>query len=191
MRTINYLIVKLGEAYNNEDTILGDKSFIVNSTIEDVSFINREATVVSAPDFTIIEEGDKVIAHHNIFRLRNDVRGSVAPSNFWIKDDLYFIPLSEVFMYNRGTGWVSIEPFCFIEPIDYEPDGFFELVDDPNKHKGRQHKKGIIRYSNKELESQGVVAGDLIMFSDWSEYEFKVDGKILYKMSTKDVLGKI
>ena len=101
MKSINYLIVELDKAYENEVEVSTGEKVIVNSTIEDVSFINRKARVVSAPEFTILQKGDEVIVHHNIFRLRNDVKGVVAPSNYDIGDNKYIVPLTEVFMYKR------------------------------------------------------------------------------------------
>ena len=52
-------------------------------------------------------------------------------------------------------------------------------------------ERGKIRYINKELTSMGLKEGDTIIFAKDSEFEFKVDGKVLYKMSTSDILAKV
>jgi hypothetical protein len=49
MNSIHQFIVKpIGERYNNEITI-GDKKLIVNSSISDHKFVNREAEIVATP----------------------------------------------------------------------------------------------------------------------------------------------
>jgi len=193
MKTANYVIVELKDAYSNEEEISTGDSFIVNSTIEDVNYVNRIAEVLVAPDFTVLQKGDEVITHHNIFRLRNDVNGNIAQSNYHLDRDRYFIPLTELFMYRRdGSDWVALEPYCFVKPIEQEKeDTFFDLSLEDDSYKGRLHKHGIMSYPNKGLIEQGIEVGDTIIFSDYSEYEFKVEGELYYKMATKDIIGKV
>ena len=193
MKTSNYVIVELKDAYSNEEEISTGDSFIVNSTIEDVNYVNRVAEVLVAPDFTVLQKGDEVITHHNIFRLRNDVNGNIAQSNYHLDRDRYFIPLTELFMYRRdGSDWVALEPYCFVKPIEQKKeDTFFDLSLEDDSYKGRLHKHGIMSYPNKGLIEQGIEVGDTIIFSDYSEYEFKVEGELYYKMATKDIIGKV
>ena len=193
MKTANYVIVELKDAYSNEEEISTGDSFIVNSTIEDVNYVNRVAEVLVAPDFTVLQKGDEVITHHNIFRLRNDVNGNIAQSNYHLDRDRYFIPLTELFMYRRdGSDWVALEPYCFVKPIEQKKeDTFFDLSLEDDSYKGRLHKHGIMSYPNKGLIEQGIEVGDTIIFSDYSEYEFKVEGELYYKMATKDIIGKV
>lgn len=190
MATINYLIVELDEAYDNEVTILDNQSLVVNSTIESVEHISRKAKVIEAPENVILREGDEVIVHHNIFRLRNDMSGKTIPSNYYLGDNKYFVPLTEVFMYKRGDLWNALDPYVFIEPIELRDEGEL-LIGIRKEHKGKEHQKGIVAFINNELSSQGVVEGDEIVFSKYSEYEFKINGKVYYKMKTKDILAVI
>lgn len=189
MKAVNYLIVELDEAYLNTVEVSSGEKVIVNSTIESVEHINREATVISAPEYTILQKGDKIIAHHNIFRLRNDTKGNTIPSDYHIKDNLYFVPLTEVFMYNRDGKWLAIDPHCFVEPIvkQKSKDGF-DLSDDEGSYKGRVDLKGILRFPNQSLLDQGAKEGDVVVFKKYSEYEFNIGGKLYYKMPTKNVL---
>jgi hypothetical protein len=191
MRTVNYLIVELDEAYDNEVQVSTGDSVIVNSTIENVSHINRVATVVAAPDFTILKTGDKVVCHHNIFRLRNDVKGKVVPSNFDIGDNQYFVPLTEVFMYKRDSDWNAISPYCFIEPIEIINDKLKFDITHEEAYKGRLDKRGRLRFTNPDIEAQGMCVGDTVVFSKDSEYEFNIGGKLYYKMSTRDILATV
>ena len=185
--TINFVIVEIDDAYKNEI-----EGLVVNSTIESVAHINRIARVVEAPDFTILEEGDEVVVHHNMFRLRNGNRGKRIQSDYHIEGKRYFIPLTEVYMYKRGDDWKAIRPFVFVKPIVYEDkkvNGFTINSGESNSYKGREKLRGIIKHSNEELEAQGIKVGDEIVFSYYSEYEFNIDGETLYKMATKDILA--
>lgn len=188
MTTINYVIVEIDEAYNNEVD-----GIIVNSTIESVRHINRVARVIEAPSFTILKKGDAVIVHHNMFRLRNGLRGKRVQSDYHIEDNRYYIPLTLVFAYKRGdSDWKAIQPFTFVKPIRFEDkkvNNFIVTGGDSNTHKGYKKLRGIVKYPNKDLESQGVSQGDEVIFSDYSEYEFNIDGELLYKMSTNDILA--
>jgi co-chaperonin GroES (HSP10) len=189
MRTVNYLIVELDEAYNNEEVISTGDSVIVNSTIESVENINRVARVVAAPDFTILKEGDEVVVHHNIFRLRNSTKGNQIASNYDIGNNQYIVPLTEVFMYKREGEWKAIKPYCFVEPVETEKRDLTFDITTEESYKGRLDKVGILRYINEDLSSQGVSEGDRVLFSRFSEYEFLIEGKLYYKMSSKDILA--
>lgn len=194
MESFNYIIVEVESDYNNEKKITDDISIVVNTTIESVEHINRKAKVISAPDFTILKSGDEVIIHHNICRLRNGVKGKMVNSDFWIEDKKYFVPLTEVFMYKRGNNdWKAIAPYCFVEPIEHEDNSnsLIKLIDTSETHKGMIRNIGFMRYSNQILNNYNINDGDLIAFSDNSEYEFIIDNKLYYKMSVKDILGKI
>lgn len=188
--TLNYVIVEIDEAYKNEI-----EGLVVNSTIESVAHINRIARVVEAPSFTIIKKGDEVVVHHNIFRLRNGLRGRKLQSNYHLEGNKYFVPLTEVFMYKRGNNnWNAIRPYVFVKPIKKVDKKIGNIIinsSEQNSHKGNIKLHGIIKYPNDELVYNGVDVGDNVIFSDWSEYEFNIDGEILYKMSTNDILAKI
>lgn len=184
MKTVNYVIVEIDNLYNNTE---GD--IIVNDSIENVKNINRIATVISAPDFTILESGDKLIVHHNIFRKKYDVVGKQINSNFWIEGNKYFVPLSEIFMYKRDNDWIAIDPYCFVKPIKADEQEVVGFLLKENLHKGMVQHKGVVLYSNKELIKNGVNKGDKVMFSKNSQYEFDVDGVLCYRMKTNDILG--
>lgn len=186
------MIVEVDSAYNNEKKV-GDVSLVVNSTIESVEHINRIAKVVASPEFTPIKAGDEVIIHHNICRLRNGIKGIMVQSDFHIENNLYFVPLTEVFMYKPvGGEWTALAPFCFIQPIKDETKKIGSIIvqNSGNTYKGNITHEGIVKYSNIELNNYGVNDGDHISFSSDSEYEFLIDGEILYRMKTNDILGK-
>lgn len=186
MVTPNYLIVEVEQEYNNETKSESGFGFIVNTTIESVNNINRLAKVVQAPEYTVLQAGDEVVIHHNILRLRNSVKGNVIKSDFYIGDNQYYVPLTEVFMYRRDGEWYPLDPYCFVKPIrESDREGFSHKTG----YKGNLNHVGEIVVVNRGLEKQGVKKGDLVAFSHDSEYEFNIDGDLLYKMSTKDILA--
>lgn len=193
MKTLNYMIVEVDSAYNNEKKI-GDVSLVVNSTIESVEHINRIAKVVASPEFTPIKAGDEVIIHHNICRLRNGIKGIMVQSDFHIENNLYFVPLTEVFMYKPvGGEWTALAPFCFIQPIKDETKKIGSIIvqNSGDTFEGNIDKQGVVKYTNPELQEYGINVGDHICFSEDSQYKFNIDGEILYRMKTSDILGKI
>ena len=141
MITVNYVIVEVEEVYNNTKDGL-----IVSDSIENVSSINRVATVISAPDFTVLEKGDKVVVHHNIFREKYNYKHEKIKGDFWLEGNKYFVPLTEVFMYKRDKSWVSLNPYCFVKPIKEEQD--LLTFDIRHTHKGYIKNIGKLVYSN-------------------------------------------
>lgn len=182
MVTVNYIIVDIDEVYNNTKDGL-----IVSDSIENVSSINRVATVLAAPDFTVLKTGDKVLVHHNIFREKYTPQSQKIKSDFWIEGSKYFVPLTEVFMYKRTGPWEALAPYCFVEPIKQEQDALnFDINDN---HKGYKRNVGKLVYGNPSLVEKDIHVGDIITFSKDSEFEFEVEGTLLYKMSSKDILA--
>ena len=186
MKTLNYLIIEAKDAYINIKN-----GMIINTSIEDVSRINRIGKVISAPDHVVVKEGDYVLIHHNIMRKRLDTKGNPILSDYHLEGDKYFVPLREVFMYKRDDNdWLSLEPFCFVKPIPVKDDEttLFQLSKEEKSYKGNVKNRGILTYPNQELLNQGLKAGQQVVFADDSEYEFEIEGEIFYKMSTRYVL---
>lgn len=189
MKAVYHVIVETDKAYNNEKKITEDISIVVNSTIESVEHINRKAVVLAAPDFVVLEKGDEVILHHNIFRLRNGLKGKRLESNFHIEDNRYFVPPTEIFMFKRGDSeWEALSPHCFVKPIkDDTEEGVILGVKET--YKGNKKQYGEVIYPNKDMLDMGLKKGDIVAFSLYSEYEVEVENELLYKMSTKDILA--
>lgn len=194
MITYNCIIIEVDSDYNNEKEISENLSIVVNTTIESVEHINRRARVISAPEFTILKEGDEVIVHHNICRLRNGIHGEKVYSNYHLEGNRYFVPLTEVFMYKRDNDWKAIYPYCFVKPIKDETVkqiSSLEVIDSSDTHEGYVKNHGIMVYPNEFLEKEGIKSGDKIVFSNDSEYSFIIDNEMYYKMGVNDILGKI
>jgi len=183
MRSLYQFIVKpANKRYNNEKKI-GDSSLLLNNNIESFRHVSKEAIVVEIPKAfkTNIKPGDKVIIHHNIFRRFYDIRGKEKNSGTYFKDDLYFVNIDQVYMYNQNNKWIPHLDYCFVNPI--KEDAMFSI-------NFEKPLVGILKYGNNALEALKISPGDLVGFTPYSEFEFIIDNKRLYCMKSNDIVIK-
>ena len=176
MKSLYQFIVKpLKERYDNIRQV-DDKQLIINTSIENHSFVSKKAIVVSTPAAfnTDIKCGDEVYVHHNIFRRWYDQKGRERNSALYFKDDLYFCSIDQIYMYNLKCHL----NYCFVSPIK-----------EINILYNRKEKEyfGILKYSNSSLEAVGLKPGALVVFTPNSEFEFIVEGERLYCMKSNDI----
>ncbi len=178
----DFIVIPDGKRYNNEVDVNGDK-LIVNSSIENFKLINRTATVLTVPTAfeTPIQEGDKVIIHHNVFRRYYNHQGKEVNSSKYFKDNMYFCQLDQIYLYKRMVQWHPFNNRCFVAPIVNK--------DDLDLSKEKKHL-GILKHGNKSLESKNIKPGDIVGFTPNSEFEFVIDNELLYCMRTKDIVIK-
>jgi len=176
----DFIVEPIGSRYNNEVNVDGGK-LVVNSSIESFKFINNVATVISTPLIYKgnIKAGDTIIIHHNIFRRYYNQKGKAVDSSKLFKENLYFCQEDQVYLYKRDNTWVTNEERCFVAPIKNKDS--FSL----DKH---EKCVGILKIGNSSLESMGVTEGDTIRFKDNREFEFTIDGELLYCMESNDIL---
>jgi len=176
VKSLYYFIVKpLNERYDNTRTVAGN-DLIINTGIEDHKFISKKAVVVSTPAAynTKINIGDELYIHHNIFRRWYDQKGRERNSSTYFKDDLYFVSLEQIYMYNLK----SHLDYCFVKPLKNQS---------VLENRKEQPNVGIVKYSNKSLEALGITPGTLITFTPSSEFEFIIEGERLYCMKSNDI----
>lgn len=176
MKSLYSFIVKpLNKRYNNEKKI-GDKTLIINTTIENHRFVSKQAVVVSVPAAysSPIKVGDKVYVHHNLFRIWYDQKGNIRNSSTYFKDDLYFCSPEQIYMYNNKCHL----NYCFIKPI---------LNKNILSTSKEQLNIGIVKYSNSSLEALKITPGTLITFTPNSEFEFLINNERLYCMKSNDI----
>ena len=177
-----FIITPLNRRYDNEIEVDG-KKLIINSSVEEFTFISRQAKVVSIPTEyeTKIKVGDTLIVHHNIFRRWFDQKGNERNSSSYFTEDLYFAQPDQIYLYKRNNKWKTFGGYCFVKPI--KNDNLLSNIVD---------KKfiGILKYGNKYLTAQGVNPGDLISFPPKREWEFVVDKELLYCMKSKNIIIK-
>ena len=173
----NYVVKPNGGRYNNSKKV-SDKDLILNTEVYNHQYTNRKAKVISTPVVgnTIIEPGDDIIVHHNIFRRWHDMKGVERNSKNYFKEDTYIISEDQIFLYKKFWEWKTLPGYCFVKPIK----SFDKFNVDQE-----QPLMGIIEYADK-----GFNKGDLIGFTPSSEYEFVINGQKLYRVLSKFITIK-
>ena len=176
----DFIITPKEGRYNNEKKV-GDKTLVLNTSIEDHKLVSKQAIIVAVPLAfkTILKVGDEVMVHHNIFRRWYDVKGKDRNSGQYFKEDLYFCKPDQVYLYKRNNKWLSIGQRCFVKPIK---DTNSLTVDVEQKH------IGILKIGNSSLEALGINPGDLIGYKSNREWEFIIDEDRLYCMKSNDII---
>ena len=98
---------------------VGDKTLIVNTSIENAKDVNRVGVVISLPldyDGNILV-GDNVIVQHNVFRTFFDGQGLTRESDFHIQGDLFQVLPELIYLIIRGDRKVAVNENVFVEPI--------------------------------------------------------------------------
>jgi len=187
MRSPFQFIVKPlnGRRYDNTKDISG-VDIITSTSEEDHKFSNRQAEVLSTPinyDGPI-SVGDILLVHHNAFKFYNDIKGRRKSGKSFFRDDIFFIDSDQFFLYKKGSKWNSYDRYCFVKPIP-AIDSYIKkpFSDEP--------LMGVMKYTNEYLSSKGVNDGDLVCFKPDSEYEFNVDGEILYRIFDHQITIKL
>ena len=169
---LTYIIKPKGKRYNNTIDV-GDKKLILNSDNYQHKHVNREAIVTGVPTAykTVLQEGDTVIVHHNVFRRWKDIRGVEKNSKAYYKDDMYFVFEDQIFAYKRNNIWKPLDGYCFIKPI--KPYSKLSV----NKE---EPLMGIVKHSDGTIQK-----GSLVGFKPNGEYEFIIDNERLYRVLSK------
>jgi len=160
--------------------------FISSTSEEDHKVSNRYAEVVEVPlSYSgSIKVGDTLLVHHNVFKFYNDMRGRRKSGKSFFKDDLFFVDNEQFFMWHDGSSWNAHDRYCFIEPVPTEDSYIYKPI-------SKEPLIGIMRYPNSYLKSKGVDSGDKVSFQPDSEYEFNVDGTIMYRVYDHQVTIKL
>ena len=183
MRSVYDFIIKpVGKRYDNEVKV-GEHTLITNSSIESFKHVNNIAEVVETPVAfaTPIRKGDLIMVHHNVFRVFYDMKGIKKNSRSFLKDDLFFCAVDQVYLYKRKDTWKSFGDRCFVAPVKNKDllstDKLAGLI-------------GILKIGNSSLEESGINPGDIVGFTPNSEWEFVVNSQLMYCMKSNDIVIK-
>ena len=173
----NFVVKPVGKRYNNVKKV-GDKELIINTEIFNHQYVNRKATVISKPIVgdTDIDVGSDVILHHNVFRRWHNVKGIEKNSKSYFNEDTYIVQPDQIFLYKKFWEWKSPKGFCWVKPIKNK---------DKYANSEVQENVGIIKYTDGSFE-----INDLVGFTPISNYEFVIDGELLYRVYTKFITIK-
>lgn len=178
MNSIHDFIVRpLDGRYDNKKQI-GGVNFITNTKIEDYKSVSKNGVVVATPLAfeTNIKIGDLVRVHHNVFRRFYDIRGNEKNSRSHIQDDMYACSPEQIYLYGDNKSHLD---YCFVKPV-INNDQWSSQKDKP--------LTGILKYGNEILERDGVTPDMVVGFTPESEFEFIVDGELLYCMKCKNIV---
>ena len=178
----DFIITPKNSRYNNEKKI-GNKTLILNTSVEDHKLVSKHAVIVSVPLAfkTILKVGDEIMVHHNIFRRWYDVKGKSRNSGQYFRDDLYFCKIDQLYLYKKNNKWLALGNRCFIKPLK---------DDNPLTKDIERNHIGILKIGNSSLEALGITPGDLVGFKPGREWEFIIDGQRLYCMKSNDIVIK-
>ena len=152
----DFIITPKDSRYNNEKKI-GNKTLILNTSVEDHKLVSKHAIIVSVPLAfkTILKVGDEIMVHHNIFRRWYDVKGKSRNSGQYFRDDLYFCKIDQLYLYKKDNKWLALANRCFIKPLK---------DDNPLTKDIERNHIGILKIGNSSLEALGITPGDLVGF---------------------------
>ena len=179
-----YIVEPVEGRYTNK-TKVGDKELIVNSSIENHSFVNRLGVVKETPvnDNGLLKVGDEVIVHHNVFRRFYGMNGKEKNSSSFFDENSYFCYYDQIFLYKRNGKWFTPPGFCFVKPI-VKKEGLLKENDK------EEPLKGILKHVGDDLRSFNLSDDDLIGFTPNSEYEFVIDNERLYRVPLNSIAIK-
>ena len=178
----DFIVEPYGQRYNNKVKV-GDKSLIINTKIESFKLVNNIAKVIEIPLSykTVIQKGDLIMIHHNVFRRWHNIRGEEKNSKSYFQNGLYFVQQDQIYLYKRKDKWNSFNDRCFIAPLK-------DNVDINNWQE--QSLVGILKYGNKSLEALKITPGDLVGYTPGGEWEFLIDKERIYCMKSNDIVIK-
>ena len=178
----DFIIKPIGKRYNNTKKV-NNKELVLNTKIEDFKAVSKEAVVVGIPTAfsTDIKIGDRVVIHHNVFRRFYDMKGREKNSRSYFKEDLYFCTADQIYLYKKDKEWLSFMDRCFVSPIHNT---------NPLYNRKREPNIGVLKYDNIYLNKLGIYKDMLVSFKPVGEFEFVIDGKLLYCMKSNDIVIK-
>lgn len=185
MRSPHQFIVKPLDDTRYHDTIdIDGMRFIVSTSQEDASSSNREAIVMETPlgyDGPI-SSGDHLLVHHNVFKFYYDMKGRQRSGRSYFKDGLFFIDDMQYFMWRRSDeDWQVVGDISFVEPIGEKESWLKKFTD-------LEPLQGVVRYCSDNLRSLGADVGDEVLFKPNSEYEFRIGGRVMYRVFDRSIV---
>ena len=173
----DFVIEPKGKRYNNKVKV-DNSELIINTEVYNHEFVNREAIVKSVPTAfkTKIKPGDTIIVHHNVFRRWHDVKGREKNSRSYFNENTYLVKQDQIFLYKTNNNWKPLDGYCFVQPIK---DRQFLNIEK------EERCVGIIKYTDGEFNKN-----ELVGFTPFSEYEFIINGKRLYRVMNKFITIK-
>ena len=91
---------------------------------------------------------------------------------------MYSVDPFQVFMYKGVGDWNTIDPYCFVSPMENDND--WDIASEKELY-------GVMEYPNEYMITQDVSKGVVIGFRPDSEYEFNINGQKLYRVNSNNI----
>jgi|TARA_R100001198_G_C5231835_1_gene210779 hypothetical protein len=178
----SFIVTPLNNKRYDNTTNIGGIEFITSTSEENHKASNRFAEVVALPINYKgeVQVGDTLVVHHNVFKFYNDMYGRRKSGKSFLKENLFLIDPDQFYLYKNNGVWKGYDKYCFIKPIT-KKDSFI------SKGGSVEPLMGKIKYINSELEDLGLNIDDVVSFQPESEYEFVIEGEVLYRMYTNNI----
>lgn len=168
-----------GRRYDNIEKI-GGVEVVIGTSEEDHITANRLALVLETPlgyngD---IKKGDILIVHHNTFKIYLDTDGKRRSMATHFRDMKFFVGDDLFYLYGNEGNWKCHDRYCFVKPIK-SPEMITEYLP----------LTGEMKFVNDTLQKNGVKRGDKVIFKPHSEYEFRIDGELLYRVFDHSIVA--
>jgi len=173
-----YMVAPLNGRYTNNKKV-GEKELILNTTIENHKFINRQGIITETPiNNSLLKKGDIVIVHHNTFRRFYNVRGQAKDSSNYFDNNNFFVYIDQIFLYKRNGKWHTPNGYCFVKPLKND-----SLLSDAKE----KPLIGVLKYLGRDLKAFNLKNKDIVGFTPNSEYEFIIDKERLYRVPINSI----
>ena len=173
-----YIVSPVKGRYTNNKKI-GEKELILNTTIENHKFVNRKGIIIETPiNNSILKKNDTVIVHHNTFRRFYNVRGEAKDSRNYFDNNNFFVFIDQIFLYKRNNKWFTPPGYCFIKPLKNNNI----LSEDKERP-----LTGVLKHLGSDLRDLNLKDEDIVGFTPNSEYEFLIEGEILYRVPINSI----
>lgn len=187
IRATNYFIVEVESLY--KDGVCTSSGVKIYAPIDyaNTDLITTEGVVLAVPKKfqDQVNVGDRLIFDHNILRnIYAYTQGDVYKTPNHIAENICYIPTDEwsVYGYIRDGQIYGLNDSVFVEPI--KDDGLEQvgsLVIKKETYKGYKLNTGVI--------VSDFHHGETILYSDYSEHKFIIDGKTLWRMQKSDIIA--
>jgi len=183
MKSLSEFICKPhgGVRYNNSKEISG-KKFFLNTDADDHKYSNRYAEVIEVPSGYngVVQKGDILLVHHNVFKFYTGSKGRNMSGKSFLDADLFLIDHEQFYAYKRDGNWTPMPKYSFVKPVKHSPGISMEMTGNTPLH-------GEVWMATEEVQKKGAKVGSVIIFTPESEYEFDIDGTIVYRIINSDM----
>ena len=85
-------------------------------------------------------------------------------------------------MYKKKDEWMAVEPFCFVAPLPKTESYIYKNITN-------EPLMGVMKYPCQSILTHGIKKEDIVTFMPDSEYEFRLEDSILYRIRSKNIVA--